>query len=71
MTSFNRAVRAQLAWQTARRCDGGACVQVARYREMIVVGDTKNPDGPLLCYARDRWQEFLDNAKKGDFDTLV
>jgi len=34
---------------------------------MIMVGDTKNPDGPVLAYRHDEWQKFLEGIRQGHF----
>lgn len=59
-----------LSWRTARSCNGGACIQVAPSGEMIVIGDTKNPRGPVLTYTQEEWAEFVIGVKQGDFDRL-
>jgi hypothetical protein len=60
-----------LAWRVARDCDAGSCVRVAPNEGMIVIGDTKNPDGPVLSYSRAEWVAFVDGIRAGDFDYLV
>jgi hypothetical protein len=32
--------------------------------------DSKDPDGPILLYARAEFKAFLDGALKGDFDGI-
>lgn len=59
---------ASVTWRVAQRCESGACVRVARYGEMIVVGDTKNPNGPVLPYMKAAWREFVNRVKNGEFD---
>ena len=49
------SARAGLAWRVARDCDAGTCIGVAPHKDMIVIGDTKNPDGPVLSYSHDEW----------------
>jgi uncharacterized protein DUF397 len=60
-------VRRELRWRVAR-CESGACVQVAPFRGMIVVGDTKDPHGPILAYSQDEWHEFVSRVKAGKYD---
>ena len=62
---------ADYAWRTALSCNGGQCVRVAASGEMIVVGDSKAPDGPFLSYTAAEFREFIAGAKNGDFDDLV
>jgi hypothetical protein len=58
-------------WRTARSCDAGACVQVAASGQMILVADSKVPEGPILSYSRGEFREFIIGAKNGDFDDLI
>jgi Domain of unknown function (DUF397) len=60
-----------LTWRTALNCDGGACVQVAADQHSILIGSTRQPDGPVLVYSPDEWREFVAAIKKGDFDDLL
>lgn len=45
-------------------------MQVAATGDMIIVGDSKLPDGPVLTYTRDEWTTFVDAVRQGEFDTL-
>lgn len=65
------SVRNNVAWRVARDCDGGSCIRVAPHKGMIVIGDTKNPDGPVLSYSHDEWLAFVKGIRQGDFDDLV
>lgn len=60
-----------LTWRTALRCNGGGCVKVAVNGQMVVIGDTKTPDGPILSYTPAEWREFVFGVKSGDFDDLI
>jgi Domain of unknown function (DUF397) len=46
-------------------------VRIASSGETIVVGDSKNPDGPVLAYTGAAWKEFVRDVKNGVFDELV
>lgn len=59
-----------LTWHTALSCDGGACVEVAADREMILMRNSQRPSGPLLEYTPEEWHEFVSGIKNGDFDNL-
>lgn len=58
-------------WRKSRTCESGACVGVARYGELVLVGNTSNPDSPVSTFTAKEWSEFLAGAKLGDFDDLV
>ena len=63
-------ILAELNWQVARECNGGSCIQVATHGEQIVIGDSKNPEGPILTYSRTEWDAFSNGIRQGDFDGL-
>lgn len=60
-----------LSWRVARNCNGGNCIRVAPRADMIVIGDSKNPDGPMLSYSRSEWVAFVEGIRQGDFDDLI
>lgn len=60
-----------LSWRVARTCDGGNCVRVASSADQIVIGDSKDPDGPLLFCSRAGWAAFVDGIRDGRHDALT
>lgn len=44
------------------------CVQTACKENVIAVGDTKNPDGPVLLFDKAEWNAFILGVKNGEFD---
>lgn len=66
-----RASHPGLVWRTPVRCDAGACVQVAASDQMILMADSKAPEGPVLSYTRTEFREFILSAKNGDYDDLI
>lgn len=58
-----------LAWQRARLCGNGECVEVARDGDVIVVRDSKDP-ALHLRYTAQEWRAFVSGVKSGDFDNL-
>ncbi len=61
----------QSPWRTAKMSGESNCVQVRSDNDMIVVGNSRFPDGPFLSYTQDEWTAFLDGAKKGEFDEFA
>jgi Domain of unknown function (DUF397) len=59
------------SWRTALRCGWANCVQVARHGKVILIGDSKQPSGPVLSYSPQEWEAFLGGAKEGDFDDML
>jgi Domain of unknown function (DUF397) len=58
-------------WRISRTCDGGACVGVARRGEVVLIGNTNDPDGPIGEFTADEWRQFLAGVKLGDFDGIA
>lgn len=44
------------------------CVEVAFVGDVIVVRDSKSPQGPVLIFTPNEWDAFVDGAKDGEFD---
>jgi hypothetical protein len=57
----------QATWH--RRCDTGACVEIAVQGEAVMVRSSTAPEATLTL-TRTEWQEFLAGAKQGLFDGL-
>jgi hypothetical protein len=53
-----------------RRCDGGACVEVAAIGETVMMRSSASTDGRTLIVSRQEWQTFLDRAKDGLLDDI-
>lgn len=66
----NSSTSENIAWRISRTCDGGVCVGVARRGESVLIGNTKNPDGPVCEFTASEWRQFLAGAKLGDFDEI-
>lgn len=60
----------EAAWRAARKCDGGACVQVGMTSEEILLRGTADPDGPHIAVSRDGWREFVTRVKNGNFGAV-
>jgi len=50
--------------------NGGECVEMQRTDDVIVVRNSKDPDGPTLHYTPAEFAAWLDGAKNGEFDHL-
>ena len=49
----------------------GNCVEVASLPDgEIGVRDSKDPDGPVLCFTPDEWRAFIGGARNGEFDSI-
>lgn len=59
-----------LNWRKSSRSNGsgGDCVEVAdNHPGVVYVRDSKDPNGPMLTFSRDRWGGFLAAILRGDF----
>jgi Domain of unknown function (DUF397) len=70
VTSSDLAKPDNLRWRAPQSCNGGNCVRVAPGNQAIFIGDSKNPDGPILKYTRSEWDTFVSKIKLGYFDQL-
>lgn len=68
---YGRVSRRGLVWHTAFGCNGGTCIRIAAKGSMVLIGDSKNPKGPILSYTHAEWRDFLAGAKNGDFDRIL
>ncbi len=57
-------------WRAARRCDGGACVEIGTVGEAVLIRSSADPDGIYVALSRYEWQAFVTGVKDGDFDSL-
>ena len=57
----------QPIWQ--RRCESGACVEIALQGEVVMIRSSTTPE-VTVTLTRVEWQEFLVGAKQGLFDQL-
>lgn len=60
----------ELNWRVALTCSGGECIRVASQGDEIVIGDSKNPNGPVLTYSRTEWHAFVGGIRQGIFEDL-
>ncbi len=56
-------------WRRSRRCDSGACIEVARLGGGFAVRDSKSPEGPRLMFNASAWGSFLAGVQAGEFDS--
>ncbi|MEV4575913.1 DUF397 domain-containing protein [Nonomuraea jabiensis] len=51
-------------WKKSSKCNGAAaCVEVAVEDGLILLRDSKNPDGPVLKFTPEQWQRFKEDLK--------
>ena len=57
-----------LTWRTALNCNGGTCVQVAATEYAVLLGDSRQPNGPVISYTQDEWHAFIAARTNGDLE---
>lgn len=56
------AVNPDPAWRKASWCARSECVEVSA-EDLVLVRDSKNPDGPALSFTRAEWKAFTASLK--------
>lgn len=69
---------AHAAWRkSSYSANGGNCVEVAagvvrksgrKPGSVVMVRDSKDPQGPVLVFSLDEWRAFAAGVKAGEFD---
>jgi hypothetical protein len=66
---INRSTQDKVSWRKSTHSNkGGDCVEVADLG--IGVRDSKDPNGPVLFFARAEWRAFVAGVLTGEFDNL-
>ena len=58
-------------WRISCACISDACVRVAHRGDVILIGNTNNPEGPICEFTLDEWRRFVTGIKLGDFDDIA
>ncbi|MGN9913301.1 DUF397 domain-containing protein [Phytohabitans sp. LJ34] len=58
----------RISWRTSSRSQNTNCVEVGETETAVVMRDSKDREGPMLVFARERWTDFVASAKAGEFD---
>jgi hypothetical protein len=54
-----------LEWRRSSMCDGGACVEVARDGDVIMVRRSDEPEGASIAFDAKEWQKFISQIRTG------
>lgn len=55
----------ELTWRIAKRCDSGACVEIATQDGHVMVRSSTDPDGPRITLGSDAWRGFVARVRVG------
>jgi hypothetical protein len=58
----------QGGWFKSSYSNAGGCVEVNRLGILVLLRDSKDPDGPTLRFTREEWSAFLAGVRNGEFD---
>jgi hypothetical protein len=62
----------EVAWVKAGACgSAGNCIEVAGHDGLVLIRDSKNPDGPVLTFDRAEWAMFQAGMRGNDFDHIA
>lgn len=65
---FGGHLMTPLDWRKSSfSADTASCVEVARHGDIVLVRDSKDPDGPVLQFTPDEWHAFLAGCRNGQF----
>lgn len=52
-----------------RGCESAHCVEVAQGNDnLVLVRDSKDPEGPVLAFTPEEWNNFKEGVRNGTFD---
>ena len=54
-------------WRKSKRSSSGNCVEV-KAGPQILLRDSKNPDGAVLSFSRETFEDFLRGVRGREFD---
>jgi hypothetical protein len=57
-------------WRKSSYCQSGECIEVGALDGMILVRDSKDPQGSVLRYDAGEWHAFLRGIRAGEFNNL-
>jgi len=55
-------------WRKSKRSSSGNCVEVSAGPQAILLRDSKNPQGAVLSFSRETFQDFLRGVRGEEFD---
>ena len=61
-------LQGELVWRRSSTCESGACVEVARTDDAVLVRNPANPGDTPVTVRHAKWQEFLARVREGAYD---
>ncbi len=57
-----------LDWHRASLCQNGECVEIAMYRDAVVMRNSAEPNSGNVFFTLEEFGTFLERAKAGSFN---
>lgn len=57
----------EVKWVKSSTCGAGTCVEVSRFRDTVLVRDSKVPSRAPLVFTTEEWAAFVAGVKRGEF----
>ncbi|GAB7044891.1 DUF397 domain-containing protein [Catenuloplanes indicus] len=58
------------AWRKSSRCESHTCVEIATLPGIVLVRDSKDPDGEVLAFEAPAWRAFLAAVHRAGVDPI-
>jgi hypothetical protein len=57
-----------LDWRKSSLSNTVGCLEFAADGDLVLIRDSKHRGGPVLSFSLREWWDFLDGARRGEFD---
>jgi hypothetical protein len=57
-----------LDWRKSSLSNTFGCLEFAADGDSVLIRDSKHRGGPVLSFSPREWRDFLDGARRGEFD---
>ena len=58
-------------WRVSPTCEGGACIGVAHWGDVVLIGNPGAPNDLVSKFTVDEWRHFVAGVKLGHFDDIA
>jgi Domain of unknown function (DUF397) len=57
-----------LDWRKSSHSNSAGCLEFASDDDSVLIRDSKHRGGPVLSFSRLAWRQFVDGARRGEFE---
>lgn len=54
-------------WHTSSRSSGGACVEIKKTEDKVLMRNSRDRTGPVLSFDHETFRAFIEDLKEGGF----